>query len=81
MPQLSRILSAACVTCTLLLQACAATSPACPNVSTQLPGPPLPGTPAPAQPYSKTWQSEVDSWRSAVQISRERLMATPLMPD
>ncbi|WP_279211605.1 hypothetical protein [Delftia acidovorans] len=32
----------------------------------------------PTQPYSKSWQTEVDAWQSAVQTSRERLMATPL---
>jgi len=79
-PRLSRISTAACAICALLLQACGATLPASPSASLELPSPPSLSTPQPAQPYSKSWQSEVDGWQSAVQTSRERLMATPLMP-
>ncbi|WP_343740443.1 hypothetical protein [Delftia tsuruhatensis] len=54
--------------------------PASPSASLELPNPPSLSTPQPAQPYSKIWQTEVDEWQSAVQTSRERLMATPLTP-
>ncbi|WP_353175848.1 hypothetical protein [Delftia acidovorans] len=54
--------------------------PASPSASLELPSPPSLSTPQPAQPYSKSWQTEVDAWQSAVQTSRERLMATPLTP-
>ncbi|QPS73465.1 MULTISPECIES: hypothetical protein [Delftia] len=50
------------------------------SASLELPSPPSLSTPQPAQPYSKSWQTEVDAWQSAVQTSRERLMATPLTP-
>ncbi|MCG8985568.1 hypothetical protein MI467_01775 [Delftia acidovorans] len=53
---------------------------ASPSASLELPSPPSLSTPQPAQPYSKSWQTEVDGWQSAVQTSRERLMATPLKP-
>ncbi|WP_180288399.1 hypothetical protein [Delftia sp. 60] len=53
---------------------------ASPSTSLELPSPPSLSTPQPAQPYSKSWQTEVDGWQSAVQASRERLMATPLTP-
>ncbi len=76
----SRILIAVCASCALLLQACGATLPASRSASLELPSLPLLSTPQPAQPYSKSWQIEVDVWQSAVQSSRERLMATPLTP-
>lgn len=78
--QRSRIWTAVCASCTLLLQACGATLPASPSASLELPSQPSLSTPQPAQPYSKSWQIEVDAWQSAVQTSRERLMATPLTP-
>ncbi|QPS10086.1 MULTISPECIES: hypothetical protein [Delftia] len=46
----------------------------------ELPSPLSLSTLQPAQPYSKSWQIEVDAWQSAVQTARERLMATPLTP-
>ncbi|WP_373765250.1 hypothetical protein [Delftia acidovorans] len=64
----------------MLLQACGATLQASQSASLELPSPPSLSTPQPAQPYSKSWQTEVDAWQSAVQTSRERLMATPLTP-
>ncbi len=76
----SRILTVACASCALLLQACGATLPASPSASLELPSPPSLSTPQPAQPYSKSWQTEVDGWQSAVQTSRERLIAMPLTP-
>lgn len=76
----SRIWTAACASCALLLQACGATLQASPSASLELPSPPSLSTLQPAQPYSKSWQIEVDAWQSAVQTSRERLMATPLTP-
>ncbi|WP_454724166.1 hypothetical protein [Delftia acidovorans] len=54
--------------------------PASPSASLELPNQPSLSTPQPAQPYSKSWQIEVDAWQSSVQTSRERLMATPLTP-
>ncbi|WP_170962027.1 hypothetical protein [Delftia acidovorans] len=54
--------------------------PASRSASLELPSPPSLSTPQPAQPYSKSWQAEVDAWQSAVQKSREQLMATPLTP-
>ncbi|SOE35896.1 hypothetical protein SAMN05216519_1889 [Delftia acidovorans] len=80
MRPLNRILTAACASCALLLQACGATLPASRSASLELPSPPSLSTPQPAQPYSKSWQAEVDAWQSAVQKSREQLMATPLTP-
>ncbi len=74
------ILTAACASCALLLQACGATLPASPIALLELPSPPSFNTPQPAQPYSKSWQTEVEAWQSAVQKSRERLMAMPLTP-
>nr|WP_312374700.1 hypothetical protein [Delftia acidovorans] len=53
---------------------------ASPSASLELPSPPSLSTLQPAQPYSKSWQIEVDAWQSAVQTARERLMATPLTP-
>src|SRR5258708_7583776 len=102
----SRILTVACASCAMLLQACGATLQASQSASLELPSPPSLSTPQPAQPYSKSWQTEVDArrlhralpcvhlgqpyskswqtevdaWQSAVQTSRERLMATPLTP-
>lgn len=80
-PQRSRTLTAACVTCALLLQACGATLPACQPASSELPSPPSQSTPQPAQPYSKTWQLQVDDWRNAVETSRAKLKGTQLMRD
>lgn len=77
----SKTWAACSLTCVALLQGCAATSPASLIESQPLPSPPSLSTPAPAQPYSKSWQIEVDEWLSAVQSSRARLMATPLMRD
>ncbi|SFB61390.1 hypothetical protein SAMN05444579_11357 [Delftia tsuruhatensis] len=74
----SRISIAVCASCALLLQACGATLQASPSASLELPSPPSLSTPQPAQPYSKSWQTEVDAWQSAVQKSREQLMAMPL---
>ena len=80
MPRPSKTLIAACVICAALLQGCGATLPTCPNASPELPSPPSLSTPAPAQPYSKSWQIEVDEWRSVVEKSRARLTAIPLTP-
>jgi hypothetical protein len=77
----SRIWTAACVTCALLLQACGATLPVCQPASSELPSPPSQSTPQPAQPYSKTWQLQVDDWRNVVETSRARLKGTQLMRD
>lgn len=70
---------AACVTFAASLPGCGATLPTCQTESPPQRSLPSVSTPAPAQPYSKSWQTEVDAWQSAVQNSRDKLMATPLM--
>ena len=72
-------LIAACVTFAASLPGCGATLPVCQTESPPLPSLPSVSTPQPAQPYSKSWQSEVDDFQSVVQRLRDRLMATPLM--
>lgn len=66
------------LTCTLLLllsvTGCATTTPNCPNVSPELPAPPLTSTPQPQQPYLKSAQENISKWRAL-------LKATPLTPE
>lgn len=68
-----------CVICAVSLQACGGTLPVCQTESPPLPSLPSVSTPQPAQPYSKSWQSEVADYQSVVQRLRDKLMATPLM--
>lgn len=70
---------AACVTFAASLSGCGATLPACPTESPPQRSLPSVSTPQPAQPYSKSWQTEVADYQSAVQRLRDKLMATPLM--
>lgn len=70
---------AAYVTFAASLSGCGGTLPVC-----QIESPPQQNLPSvstlqPAQPYSASWQSEVDAWLKAVQESRAKLMATLLM--
>jgi hypothetical protein len=55
--------------------------PVCQPASSELPSPPSQSTPQPAQPYSKTWQLQVDDWRNVVETSRAKLKGTQLMRD